>query len=408
MKSTKISYLFEFPKFKKLIKNINDIVFFFPVYHFGGGERVHADILSVFAKYKTTCIIVYRSENDFMKEDFLKNTSQLIDIGHFRSLKYQNYYKLLAKKINIKKKPIVFGCNNLFFYKLIPYLESHVKIIDLTHAFTYEDPYSPEKFSINIAHRIHKRIILGKKTYEDYKLLYENANIEADLLKRIEIIHNKVDLPDSLPPKQKNKKLKIIFVSRNSHEKRPEIFFEIAQRCFDRSIPVEFLLIGDFDKNIKHTENMIIIGSIKEKDMLNFYYQQSDLILITSYREGFPMVLLEAMAYGTVPISTDVGEISEFIGEEFGNGVIIQDRSIKNYIKKNRIITNEKWIPKNLLKNIPIDVDECIESFIKTIIYFDENRDKLYEMSRNSYETTANNFSTESNKKAYLKVFFEE
>lgn len=406
MKSTKINYLFEFPKFKKEISNINDIIFFFPFYHFGGGERVHADILEIFKDYKTTCFIVHKSENDFLKEDFYKN-SDVKELGKYKSIKYQSYYQSLAKEINKKKNPIIFGCNNLFFYRLIPFLHDHVKVIDLTHAFTYEDSKSPEKFSIDVAKRIDKRIVLGKKTLNDFANLYKDFGIDSSYLSKISVIKNRVSIPESYIQKQKNENLKIIFVSRNSHEKRPEMFFEIAKRCDAKNKNFDFLLVGDFDENIPHPSNMSILGSIKDKELLNSYYANSDLLLITSFREGFPMVVLEGMAFGVVPICTNVGEMQEFIGRQYKNGVLIEDRSIDRYMKlEHNYVENEKWLPRMLLTSVPEDVNVCIDIFIEIIEEFNNNRNLLQDYSKNAYETIRANFSPQQNKQAYLDVFF--
>ena len=46
--------------------------------------------------------------------------------------------------------------------------------------------------------------------------------------------------------------------------------------------------------------------------------------MITSFREGFPMVIPEAMAQGAIPISTNVGGINEHI-TNFENGVLIDN-----------------------------------------------------------------------------------
>ena len=84
MKSSKLAYLYEFPKFLKEIKKLNDIIFFFPFYHFGGGETVHLDILKIFKDYKTSCFIIHESDNDFLREDFLKVTN-IVDLWKYKS-----------------------------------------------------------------------------------------------------------------------------------------------------------------------------------------------------------------------------------------------------------------------------------------------------------------------------------
>ena len=406
MKSTKLSYLFEFPKFKKEIKNLNDIIFFFPFYHFGGGETVHLDILKIFKEYSTSCFIVHKSDNDFLKNEF-ENVTQLIDLGTYKSLKYETYFEVLAKAINAKENAIIFGCNNIFFYKLLPYIdEKKVKIVDLTHAFSYEDPNSVEKFSLPVAYKIHKRIVLGPKTYNDFKQLYENNNIDANLLKRIVIINNKVDIPAAYLGKQQNAVLQVLFVSRNSFEKRPEILFEIARRCYERNINAFFTVVGDFENVSTDLPNVKIVGSVREREKMNELYEKNDLLLITSFREGFPMVILEGMAFGTVPVSTNVGEISSFINQKNNNGILLDDLSLKRYISQpHKFQKKEKWLPENILQTVPQDLEDIIENFISTITNLDYDRERLKNLSLNAYSTLKENYSEEKQRNAYLKLF---
>lgn len=407
MNSTKLAYLFEFPKFRKEIKKLNDIIFFFPFYHFGGGETVHLDILRIFKKHATSCFIIQRSDNDFLKDNF-DEVTQLIDLGQYKSLKYESYVKVLAKEINAKDNPVVFGCNNIFFYRLLPFLdENKVKIIDLTHAFSYEDPNSVEKRSIPVVHKIHKRVILGKKTFNDYKNLYINNNIDLSLLQRFIIISNAVDIPEKYI-KKTNKTLKVLFVSRNSFEKRPEIFFEIAKQCFLNKIDASFTIIGDFENEKNEIPNLKIVGSIKEKEKMNQYYADHDILLITSFREGFPMVILEGMAYGVVPISTNVGEISSFINAKNNNGILIDDVSVKGYeIAPHKYKKMGMSSPKNNSEEISEEIKNTIEKFLEIIKMFSSDREFLEKISKNAYNTVRKEFSKEKNKISYYNLFFE-
>src|SRR5690606_26642134 len=76
--------------------------------------------------------------------------------------------KKIAKVINQQKHPVIFGSNNLFFYDLIPLLNPHVKIIDLTHSFsTDKDGY--EHYSLPSAPRIDKRVVLGANALNTFQ-----------------------------------------------------------------------------------------------------------------------------------------------------------------------------------------------------------------------------------------------
>ncbi len=405
MKSTKIAYLFEYPKFKRAIKNnIKPLIFFFPHYHFGGGERVHLDILRAMEGYEHTTFIIHPSFNDFFKEDFYTAT-HIIPIYKIASIKYPSYLKTIAREINKLPHPTVFGCNNLFFYKLLPYLKPEVQVIDLTHAFTYEDQKAPEKVSLPLVPRIDKRVVLGHKTLEDYRALYASAGIPEQEIDKIQIIRNTTEIPEAYPQKKENKSLEILFVSRNSKEKRPEIFFKIAEKSFQLGIDARFSVIGDFDETLPHTPNLKIIGSIKDRAVLNTIYKDADLLLITSFREGLPMVCLESMAYGVVNLCTPVGEIPHTFGKGSG-AVVIQDKTLPHYL--NKVYDEkyaEKWLPKHLLgERLTEEEDQLIDAFIEQIKLFSSNRALLREMSSKAYDFVKEHFSRQTFNRKYSEL----
>jgi glycosyltransferase involved in cell wall biosynthesis len=60
---------------------------------------------------------------------------------------------------------------------------------------------------------------------------------------------------------------------------------------------------------------------------LRGYYESSDIICLPSWREGFPMALLEGMAFGLPAVATAVGGIPELI-EDGVSGVLIEPRDV--------------------------------------------------------------------------------
>lgn len=377
MKNLRVFKLFItiLPKIKK-----QEIFFFFPFYHLGGAETVHNDILEIFSKNESVCFITNKSVNTFNKANFEKSTV-LLEINKLirgRFLK-KVAIKKISRKINAAKKPIVFGCNSEFFYDLIPFLDEKVKVIDLIHAFSYEESSAAEKVSLKVVDRINKRVVLGEKTKSDFKELYLKENKDLALLERVKIIKNKVDVPENKIIKDVSSPMVVLFVARDSYEKRPEIFFEIAKNCFKINLDIKFKVIGDYFENYEITPNVEIIGPIKEKNIINTYYKEADLILITSSREGFPMVILEGMSYGVVPISTNVGEIATFINDENQNGFLIQ-----NHANAQQIVTD----------------------FTEKILYINTNRTILEKYSFKAYTSVKQEFSSDKNKENYLNLFF--
>lgn len=92
-------------------------------------------------------------------------------------------------------------------------------------------------------------------------------------------------------------------------------------------------------------KNIIFTGNLSESELEQFY-ENSDLMLITSYQEGLGLIGLEAMAYGIPVIATDCGGTSDYIinGK---NGFIVDIDNDKNMAEKALYILSSAEIYKN-------------------------------------------------------------
>lgn len=395
--SKKIALFTEYFKIKKLLnqlaQNESKLIFFFPSYHMGGAERVHLDILSVFQEYNPVCILTGRSNDNYFKNEF-EEKSTIINLGQYKSTYYKFYAKKVARVLNKKENITLFGCNSSLFYHMLPHLKENIKVIDLLHAFSPEYNRASEKISLPYAEKIHKRIVLGAKTFNDYKQQYIENGLDLSLLSRIRIIPNKVDVPDAFITKPQNSIKRAIFVARHSEEKRCELLLDIAKECLYQKLPIKFFIVGDFSDNFTQLENVKILG-VLSKTELNQLYHNADFILVTSWREGLPMVILEAMAYGVIPISTIVGEITSCITHR-ENGILIPDKSIEYYTQKGERY-NQEYIKTR-------------ETFIKELKYLIENDTlSVWNMlSQNAYNTVKHNYSTNAFNQSYRNAIFKD
>ncbi|WP_140937658.1 glycosyltransferase family 4 protein [Sphingobacterium lumbrici] len=331
-----LTSLFHYPNIIKEIKRIDsNILFIFPYLQTGGGERVHAEIMKTFSHLNPTCLITYYSSNEDMKDEFEKhaNVINLERWGWKKSFR-QIMVKKVAKIMNNKPNAIVFGCGNHFFYDIIPLLNENVKKIDLMHSYLGNIPNSFEQYSLPYAHLLDNRVVLGRKHFNQIAKFYKENSIDCSVSDQVKVIHNKVSPPQEVIFKDFISPLKVLFVARNSSEKRPELFIEITQECYKRSLPIEFIMIGDFEcYQDEVRSNVTITGRITNSNLLNSYYATAHFVAITSALEGFPMVILEGLAYGAVPLSTDVGIVSDYINEKTETGFIIENSQNTDLIK---------------------------------------------------------------------------
>jgi len=78
-------------------------------------------------------------------------------------------------------------------------------------------------------------------------------------------------------------------------------------------------------KTKKLNRDNIKFTSWLQHNEVESYYKKSDVLILPSYAEGFPNVILEALNYGLPIISTDVGAISESVIDNY-NGFLIKPR----------------------------------------------------------------------------------
>ena len=66
------------------------------------------------------------------------------------------------------------------------------------------------------------------------------------------------------------------------------------------------------DLALEHT--VTFTGALTQDELHRQYASASVLLFPTRYSEGFPMVILEAMAHGLAILATDTGAIAETLG----------------------------------------------------------------------------------------------
>lgn len=146
----------------------------------------------------------------------------------------------------------------------------------------------------------------------------------------------------------KNKK-KIIWCGRIVHNPKNILFLPRLWRQLERMHPDwELIIVGDgvdrplLERRIKKYKlrNVSITGYTDPYP----YYQLADIFVLPSFSEGFGMVLIEAMAFGCVPVVFDSAKVFRDIIDNESDGFIIPDMNEKAYIKAcDKLMTDSEY-----------------------------------------------------------------
>ena len=348
-------------------------IFFFPFYHTGGAERVHLDIVKSLGKKKSIIVFTAYSNNNHFLQEF-NEYAYCFDFKPFlRNVYYNKAINFTFNLVGYFNKISTLGCNSSYYYDVLKYFNRKVKKIDLLHAFTLPDNGGMEIYSLPFVNLLDKRIVINKKTKNDFVALYKENNIDLVLTNRINVIYNGVEIISNFSKNYDNKEvLSCIYCGRIAVEKRVDLIVEIGEKV-DHNINLS--IYGHKEIEIDGIEKFYK-KNIESQEEMNLIYLSSDILLITSYREGFPMVVMEAMAKGVVCICTDVGGISEHIR----NGV-------------------NGFLVSNKLKD-----DEIIEKFSSIINELNTDRDMFKTISKNAIEYSKKSFSLNKFKLSYIKL----
>jgi glycosyltransferase involved in cell wall biosynthesis len=158
--------------------------------------------------------------------------------------------------------------------------------------------------------------------------LYLESRIEA---KRVSYLANFLDLDDfdvllARGVARRGARLRVLFVGWMLEAKGVPELLEAAAHYPE----VDFTLIGhrhtDFVESIEHqleaaSDHVEVLDPRPREDMIGLY-GEADVFVLPTRREGFPMVVLEAMAAGLPVVATPVGAIPDVVrdGEE---GIIV-------------------------------------------------------------------------------------
>jgi glycosyltransferase involved in cell wall biosynthesis len=169
-----------------------------------------------------------------------------------------------------------------------------------------------------LIHRSSMSIVIDQKSYDTLKgeipdkVVYVPNPLGMDIEQKARRL-NETPFP-RLPGR-------LIFVG---HIIRDKGVFELVEACLSIPEIKELMLIGPCEESIKKDLEKIaqcrndnkwlkFTGEVEIAQVID-YMKEASVLSLPSYTEGFPMVILEAMAMGCTTVTTNVGAIPEMLG----------------------------------------------------------------------------------------------
>lgn len=311
-------------------KSDYDIFFFIPNYGVGGAEYVNAKILEVVQADKKVKLIFTRISYAKTALHLFEHPNVTIeDISKYSDNKYLYFMNILYRGIlaseilKQKKRPLVFNGQCNFAYKLSPHLYRKCHIIELIHVFDtrFARVWMP------FVSFLDTRIGIAYNVIDQINDYQRKIGVPEKYI-RFEKLNLYVDMPDSYKKAvRQDGLLRVYYAGRNAPEKRVHLLYEIARRVSKEGLPIRFTFVGDLKhdapadlEHIAAFPGMITAGA----DVYEFV-RTNDVVLLTSRKEGLPIMILEAIKLGIVPVTTPEADIPVYINAS--NGYLLDDHS---------------------------------------------------------------------------------
>lgn len=317
-----------------------DYFFFLPAYGIGGAERVNAEIVESLNDKEIFIAFTMKSPNDGMLHFFKRPNVQIQDISTDTDNK-KRYYKNFIQRGKLvyyinqqKNKPTIFigQCN--FGYKILPHINRDIHVVELIHVVD-------EKFLwvwATFLKFIDARIVPDDYFIGKFSEIHKSVGIPEMLLDKYCAIPYCLEyIPATKEKKLFQKPLKIYYAGRGGRQKRLWILFEIIRACKALKLPVEFKLAGSFQDELPSDLKEYYIGELPGGEAVYNFHKENDILLMTSAFEGFPVAIMEAIAFGSIIIAPAVDAIPTnvinlergFIIEEVHDEVKMKEEAVR-------------------------------------------------------------------------------
>lgn len=290
-------------------------VLMFPYLGIGGAERVHANIAQSVSSSRPTIIFFGRSADRGFAQRF-EQAGQVLELPRLLHHPFTRSSALrrVAALINSRKDPVLLASLSDIFFQLLPLLDDRVRTLYLQHAFLYQPEGNVQwKAWLPWLSRIDHILFVSEQARSEFDRFLLHQAMVAKERAKLSYISNAVE---RYVPAVIHERPGLVFVGRNSPEKRAHLFLRLCERL-NNAYPGVFRFVTVGLPTHASSAPVEHHGEVTDDAALSHILSANDILVLTSDREGFPMVIMEAMAHGLAIISTPVGDVPRRMDPSF-------------------------------------------------------------------------------------------
>jgi glycosyltransferase involved in cell wall biosynthesis len=169
-----------------------------------------------------------------------------------------------------------------------------------------------------------------------------------EIKNKVEVVYPAVPVPKFTKIKNKNRKIKILFVGRDFEIKGGEIALKVMNEIIKTHKNVEGVVVSEipkrFIKKYEINKKIKLIGLVTQKKLFEKIYPEADIFLYPTFSDTFGFAILEAQSFGLpiVAMKTKSTHTIEETIQEGKTGFIIDNMGTDGYVLKfdEKIIRN--------------------------------------------------------------------
>ena len=366
-----ILFLNQLKLFEKKIKN-NKIQILSLHLDFGGAERSTVDLANMLSeKYEVELISLYKINDEipykinprinvFYLSDLKPNRNEFMTAWHNRNIisilkeGFKSIY-IIYKKHYLSMKCVEYSDADYFISTRIFFTKILNKCgIEKSHKIAIEHNY-------DISDKYIKKLIVNTRNMDELVCV---SKIASEVYKKHSFKPNICYIPnivsDEYDTVSQLKDHNIIYVGRLEPEKGVLDLIDVMVEVHKLNSKIKLNIFGDgslrnqllTEISNNKLEDIIYIHGFKEAHIIKDYYNKSSMLIVTSLKESFGIVILEAMKCGVPCIAFDSATGACELIKDNVNGYLIENRnSLKMAQKIVEYFNLSNKEKKNMQKN---------------------------------------------------------